>query len=150
MAIAVLSKLGWSVGQKTQAGIAAELNVSSATVSRYLTGIREIPQWRFSQIERMYERTQYEIVRFRGLAPDAASKYRGLLPDTFDSWIEKLEDLKVKWSEGHTASRLVREDIDLADLAPGELDDIYDEEYDKLTQSIDQTGKDIGELEAYA
>ncbi len=147
MAIGVLSKLAWSVKQKMHAGIATELGVTRATVTRYLSGIREIPTWRLSQIERMYERTQYEILRTRGLAPDIATKYRGLLPDTFDTWVDRLETLKEKWAEGHTAARLRREDLDIADLLPGELEGIYDEEFDRITHSIDESGSDIEELE---
>jgi len=147
MAVAILAKLRWSVGQKMHAGVAGELGVSRATVTRYLTGIREIPEWRYSQIERMYERTQYEIMRVRGLAPESAVKYRGLMPDTFDTWTGRLEDLKVKWSEGHLAARLRREDIDFEDLTSDELQALYDEEYDKLTDAIDESGSDVEDLE---
>jgi len=129
------------------AGVAEELGVSRATVTRYLTGIREIPEFRITQIDRMYERTQYEILRTRGLAPETATKYRGLVPDTFDTWVSDLEDMKVKWAEGHTAARLRREDLDIDELGSEGLDAIYDEEYDKLTDAIDESGHDIEELE---
>lgn len=147
MAVAVLSKLAWSVGQKMHAGVAIELGISRATVTRYLTGIREIPSWRLSSIERMYERTQYEILRTRGLAPQAATRYRGLLPERFDAWTTRLEGLKTKWSEGHLAARLRREDLDITDLTADELQALYDEEYDKLSDAIDESGSDIEELE---
>ncbi len=147
MAVGILSKLSWSVGQKMHAGIAEELGVTRATVTRYLSGIREIPEWRLSQIERMYERTQYEVLRTRGLAPNVAAKYRGLVPDAFDAWVDRLEDLKVKWTEGYLAARLRREGLDLDALSPDQLTAMYDEEYDKLTAGIDQAGSDIEELE---
>ena len=147
MALPILPMLAWSVGQKMHAGIALELGVSRATVTRYLSGIRAVPTWRYTQISRMYERMQYEVLRTRGLAPNVAARYRGLTPDTFDTWVERLEDLKVKWTEGHTAARLRREELDLEDLTTDQLQGIYDEEYDKLTDAIDKRGSDIEELE---
>lgn len=147
MPVGVLAKLSWSVGQKMHAGVASELGVSRATVTRYLTGIREIPEFRLSQIERMYERTQYEIMRTRGLSPEASTRYRGLIPNSFDGWVDRLETLKEKWAEGHLAARLRREDLDLDDLTADQLQAMYDEEYDRLTDDIDQSNDDIEELE---
>jgi len=147
MAIGILGRLAWAVKQKTHAGIAAELGVTRPTVTRYLSGIRDIPQWRVSQIEKMYERTQYEIMRTRGLSPEAASRYRGLVPDSFDNWTDRLEGLKEKWTEGHVAARLRRENIDLDTLTSNDLSDLYEEEYDKLTGGIDRSNNDIEDLE---
>lgn len=147
MPVPVLTQLAWAVKQKMHAGIAGELGITRATVTRYLSGIRAIPQWRFTQIARMYERTQYEIMRTRGLSPESASKYRGLVPDTFDKWVDRLEDIKVKWTGGHTAARLRREDLDLDVLTPDEFQAIYDGEYDALTEDIDESGSDIEDLE---
>lgn len=150
MAISTLARLSWAVGQKMHAGVARDLGVTRATVTRYLSGIRQIPQWRLSQIDRMYERTQYEVLRTRGLAPEAAARYRGLAPDTFDGWVDRLEDIKDKFAAGHTAARLRREQLDIEDLGPEGLQTIFDEEYDKLADTLDDTGSDIEELERYA
>lgn len=147
MAVGILSKLVWSVKQRMHEGVADMMGVTRPTVTRYLTGIREIPEWRYSQIERQYEKIQYEVMRTRGLSPEAASRYRGLAPETYDNWVDRLEDLKVKWAEGHTAARLRREDLDFEDLTTGELQAIYDEEYDRLTEDIDQSNSDIADLE---
>ena len=97
----------------------------------------------------MYERTQYEIMRTRGLSPESASRYRGLSPDTFDTWTGRLEDIKVKWTEGHLAARLRREELELEDLEAGQLEAMYDEEYDKLTEGIDRSNANVEDLDRY-
>jgi len=104
---ALYERLTWATGFKTQEAIASELGVTRATVTRYISGVRDIPLERYEQLERMYERTVYVEMRERGLSPEAASKYRSLTPDTVDLWATRLEDA-IQYNALGTASSYAR------------------------------------------
>lgn len=144
-----LSRLSWVVRTKTELGAARELGVSQPTISRYLTGLIDIPDWRLPMIDRMYERTQYEQFRARGLSPEIAAGYRGILPETTDMWLSRMESIVDTFTRGMVINRALGEGIDFMDMTEEEIEDYMWRAESDMRDALDESGKDIEDFEQY-
>jgi len=147
MAIGVLSKLSWSADYLTHSGVARQLGVTRPTVTRYLTGIREIPEWRLHQIDLMYNRTQYGQFRIRGLSPQTAARYRGLSPEASTTWIDRLETVVDKFAGGVAKSRAKGAGLDWDEMSESERDYwMYDADR-AVREGLERSPEDIESFE---
>jgi len=129
--------------------IGTELGVTGRAVRYWLRGERGISATHFKTIERLYERSQYTIMRQSGLSPIQASKYRGLYPDTFDIWKDKIDTLVNKWKGRAIIDRLIKEDRGWDDLTDEEKDEYDWDAQEQIRDEIERSDKDIEGLERY-
>lgn len=129
--------------------IGRELGVSGRAVRYWLTGERGIAAKHLQPIQRLYERTQYGIMRQSGLSATQSAKYRGLYPDTFDIWKGKLDDLVYKWRGRAILTRLHKAEIEWDDLTEDEKDEWLMDVDQQVRDEIDQSDKGIDDLERY-
>jgi len=142
-----VATLSWLASTRSHAEAAEMLGVTRATVTRYLTGIREIPTYRFTAIQRVYERTQYEQFRTRGLSPKAAAKYRGISPEATDRWLDRLETVADKWATGVASSRAKKLGKDWETLTYEEKESLLWEADAKVREGMERSPSDIGDFE---
>ena len=146
MPIPIISRVSWIAKTIGTGAMASAIGVTSRAVNYWMTGERIPMPVHLQSLERLYERSQYASMRFRGIAPIPASKYRGLYPETFDLWTSRLDDTLDKYTSGHVGARMAREGKTVADYTRAELQTMWDEEYERLLADVDESGDDIEEL----